>query len=676
MFSGKVLYSILSGNAGDKFSIDILDGAILTSGQLDREIMDSYSLVVLAKDAGVPSRSASATVSIEVNDINDNPPSCPVSIYNAYVDHNVSLPHSVLTISCSDMDKNNTVTYSLLTVGVPFSVDNITGELTVSEDLSNPTINDTYNIIVSASDGLLSSDTVVIIQVYKYIVVEEPPVFTPAGPFNLNFTETSVLGTLVTVISAQATPSSHILSFSITAGNSGNVFEMKNSSGTIQTIKPVDYENQTVYELEVTVVDISSQAFFSASTTVIVNIVERNYPPVCEPNEFTTKIQETYSGALLIINCTDGDNSSVLTYSMVSGNESFSVDPSTGELSTAGTLDYEVKATHDIVVRTTDGEFSSLVLVRLTVEPVNEHPPVFPFGTYRYITAEDTPPGTPLLFVMSTDQDTGEHGIQHYSIVGGDGQEKFLIDSSTGVVYVFEKLDREQAENYTLIVRAADCNGVLTPESLTGTIPVIITVIDVNDNVPKFTPQSYMVTVEETAPAGSTVLTVTATDDDYDENGQLTFSIVSGNDDAVFSMTDANIVMNLGSSQSYQSRPFYFLIVEASDNGMPPLSAQASVTVIVNLVNKFPPIMVANSSVIIPEDTAIGTVIFTASAIDNDTASSDNIVYSMVSNNGPATPFFINSLTGNVQVIIHNSLISFFFYLLNNCYAQLCSFSL
>ncbi|XP_064602244.1 protocadherin Fat 4-like [Liolophura sinensis] len=649
--AGKVLYSMLSGNAGNKFSIDVFDGVIVTSGQLDRESMDSYSLVILAKDAGVPSRSASATVIIEVNDVNDNAPSCPASIYNAYVDRNVSLPHSILTISCSDMDENNSVTYSLVTAGIPFSIDSSTGELIVSEDLSNPPIIETYYVNVSASDGLLFSNILVIIEVFTYIKVEDPPVFTPAGPVNVSFTETTVRGTMVTQVTAMAVPSTHILSFSITAGNAGNVFEMKNLSGIIQTMKPVDYESQAVYELEVTVVDISSSELFSASTTVIVNIVDtNNYPPVCNPNEFTTKIPESYSGTLLTITCTDGDSSSVLTYSILSANDSFSIDPNTGELSTAGTLDYEDTATYDIVVESTDGEFSSWVLVRVTVEPINEHPPVFPVSAYRYITAEDTLPGTPLLFVMATDQDVEEHGTQRYSIVGGNEEQKFMIDSVYGVVTLFKKLDREQAENYTLIARAVDCKGVLIPESLTATIPVIIFVTDKNDNFPKFTPKSYMVNVLETAPGGSILLTVTATDDDPEENGRLTFSIVSGNDDAIFNMTGRNLVMNLGSSLSYETRPFHFLVVEAWDNGMPPLSAQATVTVAVNLVNKFPPIMVTNSSVTIAEDTPIGTVIFTASATDNDTATSDNIVYSIITDSTPASPFFISSLTGNVQV--------------------------
>ncbi len=60
--------------------------------------------------------------------------------------------------------------------------------------------------------------------------------------------------------------------------------------------------------------------------------------------------------------------------------------------------------------------------------------------------------------------------------------------------------------------------------SLTGTTTASITIEDVNDNAPVFDSASYSFVTVENVNIGTTLGTVTATDDDYGTNGQFTVS--------------------------------------------------------------------------------------------------------------------------------------------------------
>lgn len=73
MLSPPRSYSLTGGHG--QFSINPATGQIITSSLLDREDRANYQLLVVATDGGQPEGlSSSATVSVTVTDINDNPP--------------------------------------------------------------------------------------------------------------------------------------------------------------------------------------------------------------------------------------------------------------------------------------------------------------------------------------------------------------------------------------------------------------------------------------------------------------------------------------------------------------------------------------------------------------------------------------------------------------------------
>lgn len=110
---GSVLFSLIDGDSEGRFQIDPKSGVIELRKQLDRETKEMYSLIIRATDQGVPSLSSTATVNVELLDVNDNPPLCNNSSYVIEVAENFTVNGTVLKLQCSDADvgENSVVSY-------------------------------------------------------------------------------------------------------------------------------------------------------------------------------------------------------------------------------------------------------------------------------------------------------------------------------------------------------------------------------------------------------------------------------------------------------------------------------------------------------------------------------------------------------------------------------------
>ncbi|XP_037656912.1 protocadherin alpha-10 isoform X8 [Choloepus didactylus] len=90
--------------------------SLVLDSALDRESVAAYALLVTARDAGSPSLSASASVSVEVADVNDNAPTFPQPEYTVFVKENNPPGCHIFTVSARDADaqENALVSYSLV----------------------------------------------------------------------------------------------------------------------------------------------------------------------------------------------------------------------------------------------------------------------------------------------------------------------------------------------------------------------------------------------------------------------------------------------------------------------------------------------------------------------------------------------------------------------------------
>uniref|UniRef100_A0A3Q1IBT4 Cadherin domain-containing protein n=1 Tax=Anabas testudineus TaxID=64144 RepID=A0A3Q1IBT4_ANATE len=90
--------------------------SLVTTGQLDRELVSDYNITISATDEGSPPLSSSKTVQLSVADINDNPPVFEDQSYSAYVSENNKPGSTLCSVTARDPDwrQNGTVIYSLL----------------------------------------------------------------------------------------------------------------------------------------------------------------------------------------------------------------------------------------------------------------------------------------------------------------------------------------------------------------------------------------------------------------------------------------------------------------------------------------------------------------------------------------------------------------------------------
>ncbi|XP_038157810.1 LOW QUALITY PROTEIN: protocadherin beta-15-like [Cyprinodon tularosa] len=90
--------------------------SLVTTGNLDRELVSDYNITITATDEGSPPLSSSETVQLFIADINDNPPVFKEQSYSAYINENNKPGSTLCSVSARDPDwrQNGTVVYSLL----------------------------------------------------------------------------------------------------------------------------------------------------------------------------------------------------------------------------------------------------------------------------------------------------------------------------------------------------------------------------------------------------------------------------------------------------------------------------------------------------------------------------------------------------------------------------------
>lgn len=318
-------YSITAGNTGGAFTINS-SGQIYVSGALNHEILSTYTLTVTVTDNGVGTLSDTATITINIADVNDAP---TISNASFGIAEDAALSTAVGTVSASDEDAGQTLTYAIVAgnTGGAFAIDSATGEITVAAGLDRETVS-SYSLTVTVTDdgtGALQASATITINIGD--VNDNPPSLVAAGPFTI--AENSAPGTVVDTVSAVDADTSGILSFSITGGTGVTLFEINSSTGTITVTGGLDYEITDSYTLLIEV----SDGVATDQLLYTINITDVND---CTPSIITNagvSLSEGGSAAITMakLSSEDADTADTgIVYTITSG-------PSSGhiELSTA-----------------------------------------------------------------------------------------------------------------------------------------------------------------------------------------------------------------------------------------------------------------------------------------------------------------------------------------------------
>jgi len=232
----------------------------------------------------------------------------------------------------------------------------------------------------------------------------------------------------------------------------------------------------------------------------------------------------------------DGINAE-LTYRLQDDpDELLNVDKRLGIVSNAAAIDFEAASTLTATVVATDGgspaRSASAAIVVKVVNVDDEHL-TFSVPHYGFTVAENQPAGTLVGHVSAVDADLRptERRVRYGLAVNQDSRMFYVVESS-GAVLTNASLDFERRRNHRLVVTAVD---FLHP-GFTAACDVTVTVGDVNDHRPRFvfpSPGSVdrvALEVDGRHPINVVVCTLKARDDDDNDNGRLTFSLVSDHD--------------------------------------------------------------------------------------------------------------------------------------------------
>uniref|UniRef100_UPI0037E6FA78 protocadherin-20 n=1 Tax=Semicossyphus pulcher TaxID=241346 RepID=UPI0037E6FA78 len=233
---------------------------------------------------------------------------------------------------------------------------------------------------------------------------------------------------------------------------------------------------------------------------------------------------------------------------------------------------------HNAVV----GASGDLIQFPVIIEDINDNAPHFENGEIHLRVSEDVTVGTSfLLDDRAQDRDAGFNGELHYHLEDSDGVFSLKAEEDGSVIMVVQAaLDRETRELYQMALVATDCGS----DPLSATATLIVTVTDVNDNCPSFSPDSpSSVTLPGDSLKNTLVAQVKATDPDLGLNAAIVYSLspkVSERAKQLFSLDSLTGSIRLTQDLQSDNSEELLLKVLASSRHCPPADTQVTVSVL------------------------------------------------------------------------------------------------
>ncbi|KAM3867170.1 protocadherin gamma-A11-like [Diretmus argenteus] len=306
-------------------------------------------------------------------------------------------------------------------------------------------------------------------------------------------------------------------------------------------------------------------------------------------------------------------------------------------------------ALHFQIILENPMEFYSITV---EITDVNDNPPNFEKNEVKFKISESAVSGAKFVLDRAIDPDVGKNGLQSYDLKPIDNfalQIHTQADGTKKVEMVLQKpLDREKQELIPLVLTAVDGGD----PQMSGTMQIIITVLDANDNAPVFTQPTYKTTVVENASKGTVVTSVSASDADHGTNGRIKYSLSNDLDHAhgLFEVNEESGEIILIGNIDYENAHNYQINVRASDDGGLTDSCKVVVDVIDMNDNK-PTINIMSKSNVISEDSKPNTVVTMINIQDPD-SNENGKVHCFINDN---IPFTIKSTTNNFYSLVTDS---------------------
>ena len=526
----------LEGNDSKYFHIESPEGVLRTLDIFDRERDDVYSVTVVAMVA-TEGRQINGTLDIEIViiDINDNEPIFSEQIYSVEIVGPLTRRQAILSVNVSDADDTGSNSNYILSVSDSSFI--VSGdEILVKSKL----IYGIYSFVVSAVDKgepPLTSEATVILRIIepdpvKLVCQRDPFIFHISENFNIS---SHVIGKV------EVEPGNEDVQLGILEYDLSNEYFSINRYGWIFTTEELDYESH--YPIDPFIVRVTTYTSIgnpiSTNCTVEVHLrdINDNGPVFTNlPNDLIIPEELKYGTNIFTVTANDSDQNAVLTFSLLTYSDIFSIDPNNGSIFVTGRIDREEIAQQDFVltIRVNDSAIEAINNLFIMINDINDNPPqlIAPL-TYK-IPERCNCLGESYFTIIVRDLDINRNAEVSIELINLTD----IFSISNKMISLDKELDFEIQNEFYLGLNLSD-NGNISMKSEAS---IHIRVGDKPDSPPVFEnlPQGkdyYHVPIAPNISAGTEFWQIQARDPDFD---RVTYSIenVTGTDGGNFTMDD------------------------------------------------------------------------------------------------------------------------------------------
>ncbi|XP_059918595.1 protocadherin beta-16-like [Gadus macrocephalus] len=589
------------------FDINVNNGDLSVAHRIDREsLCGQKPSCVLQLELVLENPLELQRISLHVQDINDNSPQFQKDVMKMEIQEstNKGTRFSLDEAHDADIGENAIKSYSLqsnehfiLNIDTQ-PVGRKHCELVLEKELDRETEREMHLLLIAVDGGSPQRSATVSINIAVLDANDNAPVFSRAV-YKAILPENSPLDTIVITVSASDADegvNGEVMYELNHVSENSNVFSLDPKSGEVRVVSPIDYEQESNYEIRISAKDGFGLASFC---TLIIDIADVNdNPPVVALKSLVNPIQENVLPGTEIGIITVQDRDSDINRQVklsIQPHAPFKLVPSIKNyysIVTSGELDRETTADYDITITATDEgspPLSSSKAIQLSIADVNDNPPTFEEKSYSVYVAENNQQGSTLCSVTARDPDWGQNGKVIYSLlpseVNGYQVSSFLsLNGNTGRIHTVRSFDYEQFRSFKVYVMARD-NGS-PPLSSNVTLSVFIT--DVNDNTPQIlypAPEgnSFMnELVPKSTHAGALVSKVLAVDGDSGQNAWLSYQIIKSTDPGLFKIDLHSGAIRTQRDISDSDSTKQNIVIMVKDNGQPSLSTTCSVSLLIS----------------------------------------------------------------------------------------------
>lgn len=646
-----LFFSLLNGK--EKFKMIQASGVLQTNGVgFDRETQDMHEVAVEVKDSRKPPRVSQVKVKVYVEDVNDNPPQFESVPYYTSVQDGTEPGDVLFQVSATDKDigDNGAITYSFTEDYKYFWIDPYLGDISLKKPLDYQALNK-YTLRVIAKDSgepSLHAQEEVIVTVRN----KSNPLFQSLY-YRVKVPENIPLYSSILHIQARS-PEGLRLIYNIIEEDALKLFNADFKTGVLTVIGQLDYESKTKHTFTVRATDTALGSFSEAAVEVEVEDMNDN-PPVFSQMVFTASVSESLPAQTPVVQVSASDKDSgrnkAISYQILDDGSNaikfFNIDANTGQITTAQPLDYETNHQFRVKVKATDHgtpPLSNEALVIVDVVDINDNPPEFSQLQYKAKVSEMATCGHIVVKVQALDPDSGDTTRLEYFILSGNENRHFTINTTSGIISMFNRCKKDLDSSYNLRISASD--GVFKT-----TVPVYINTTNANRYSPAFQHQVYEAELAENAEVGTKVIELLAVDPDDGPYGTIDYTIINKLADEKFAIDDKGRVATLQKLDRENSTERIIAIkVMAKDGGGK--VAFCTVKIILTDENDNPPQFKASEYTLsIQSNVSKGSPVIQILAYDADEGVNADVTYSVDSVEDIAEDLVeINAATGVVKV--------------------------